>query len=89
MNGFFFKTYEEAETTLDNALEVAKVTKIILEKLDPKASKEQKAQAKKDHEAKAALVNEQLPKMTKSAGGVSCSMRTSLAITLGQNGTRL
>ena len=34
-----------------------------------KASKEQKAQAKKDHEAIAALVTEQLAKMTKSVGG--------------------
>jgi hypothetical protein len=47
----------------------AKVAKVILDKMDPEASKSQKAQVKQDHEAKQALVKEQLAKMSENAGG--------------------
>ena len=38
--------------------------------MDPEASKSQKSQAKKDHEAKKALVKEQLTKMSESANRI-------------------
>jgi hypothetical protein len=65
-----FETYEKAETALDEAREEAKVAKVILVELDPKATKEQKSQAKKDHEAKQALVKEQLAIMNKKHRGM-------------------
>ena len=85
----YFKAYTKAETKFDESRKEAKVANIILDELDPEASKSQKAQAKKDHEAKKALVKDQLAKNSESAGGCSHSMRISLATTLKQIGTKL
>ena len=41
-----FEAYKLAETKFDEAHKEAKVAKVILDKMDPEASKRQKAQAK-------------------------------------------
>jgi len=84
----YFKAYIEAETKFDEACKEAKVAKMILDKMDPEASKSQKAQSKKDHEAKKALVKEQLEKCPKAQMECSHSMRISLATQLERNGTK-
>ena len=84
-----FDAYKVAETKFDKTRKEAKVAKIIFDKIDPEASKNQKAQAKNDHNAKKALLRSSLQKFPKVQGECSHSMRIFLAITLGQNGTKL
>ncbi len=85
----FFQAYANAEKALDTALEEAKVTKFAMENLDQKASKEQKAQAKKDHDVSKALVKEHMAKMTESAEGCFALYENFSAKAPGLNGTRL
>ena len=65
-----FDAYKLAEKKIDEARKEAKVANMILDKMDPEASKSQKSQAEKYHEAKKALVKEQLAKISKRANGM-------------------
>ena len=65
----FFKVYEEAESAFAKVVLEAKMTKMVVDKLAQDASKEQKAQAHKDHKTAKALVQELKAKMTTNAGG--------------------
>ena len=66
---WFFKVYKEAEYAFAKAVSEAKMTKTVVDELAKDASKEQKAQAHKDHKTAKALVQELKVKMTTNTGG--------------------